>query len=85
MKDTLKYVGLDVHKEKIAVAVADEGREKPRYLGEIPHTTEGIRKLVKKLGIRNCFEFVMKLVQQDIHYTDYFLVWELNVMLLHHP
>ena len=34
MKDTLKYVGLDVHKEKIAVAVADEGREKPRYLGE---------------------------------------------------
>ena len=60
MKDTLKYVGLDVHKEKIAVAVADEGREKPRYLGEIPHTTEGIRKLVKKLGdpklLRVCYE-----------------------------
>ncbi len=33
MKNTTKYVGLDVSKEKIAVAIADEGREEPRYSG----------------------------------------------------
>ncbi|MRX57078.1 IS110 family transposase [Bacillus idriensis] len=60
MKDTLKYVGLDVSKEKIAVAIAEEGREEPRYFGMIPHTTEAIKKLVKKLGdtesLRVCYE-----------------------------
>ena len=50
MKDTTKYVGLDVSKEKIAVAIADEGREEPRYCGMIPNTPEAIRKLIKKLG-----------------------------------
>jgi hypothetical protein len=49
MKDTIKYVGLDVSKEKIAVAIADEGRDEPRYWGMIPNTVESIRKLVKKL------------------------------------
>ena len=60
MKDTLKFVGLDVSKEKIAVAVAEEGREEPRYYGLIPNTPEAIRKLVKKLGnpdvLRMCYE-----------------------------
>lgn len=55
-----KYVGLDVSKEKIAVAIAEEGREKPRYLGMIPNTAEGIIKLVNKLGdkqnLRMCYE-----------------------------
>lgn len=60
MKDTIKYVGLDVSKEKIAVAIAEEGRETPRYYGMIPHTLEAIRKLVEKLGDKNlikvCYE-----------------------------
>ena len=60
MKDTLKYVGLDVSKEKIAVAIAEEGREEPRYFGMIPHTDAAIRKLVNKLGdpntLRVCYE-----------------------------
>src|SRR5690625_1995480 len=60
MKDTIKYVGLDVHKEKISVAIAEEGREKPRYWGVIPHKYENVRKLVKKLGdptlLRICYE-----------------------------
>ncbi|WP_416825743.1 hypothetical protein [Ectobacillus polymachus] len=50
MKDTTKYVGLDVSKEKISVAIADEGRNEPKYLGMIYHTPEALRKLIKKLG-----------------------------------
>ena len=60
MKDTIKYVGLDVSKEKISVAIAEEGREAPRYYGMIPHSLEAIKKLVKKLGdkkqIKVCYE-----------------------------
>lgn len=60
MKDTIKYVGLDVSKEKIAVAIAEEGRGEPRYFGMISNTPEEIRKLVKKLGdpdtLRVCYE-----------------------------
>lgn len=49
MYNTTKYVGLDVSKEKVAIAIADEGRGKPRYLGTIPSTVDAIVKLVKKL------------------------------------
>lgn len=44
-----KYVGLDTHKDTIAVAIADACGGKPRYYGEIVNTPEAIRKLVKKL------------------------------------
>ena len=44
-----KYVGLDTHKETIAVAVADTLGGKPRYYGEIANTPDEVRKLVKKL------------------------------------
>lgn len=60
MKDNTKYVGLDVSKKKIAVAIADEGRKEPRYLGMIPNTPEDVRKLIKKLGepesLQVCYE-----------------------------
>jgi transposase len=48
-KYSTKYVGMDVHKETIAVAVAKEGRGEPVYYGEISNTAESIRKLVKKV------------------------------------
>ena len=44
-----KYIGLDTHKDTIAVAIADAGRNKPRYYGEIANTPEAVEKLVKKL------------------------------------
>lgn len=60
MKDNTKFVGLDVSKEKIAVAIADQGREKPRYYGMISNTPEAIRKLIKSLGnsenLKVCYE-----------------------------
>ncbi|MGJ7923314.1 IS110 family transposase, partial [Neobacillus sp. LXY-4] len=60
MNDNTKFVGLDVSKEKIAVAIADQGRGKPRYYGIIPHTVEAIRKLINKLGspenLKFCYE-----------------------------
>jgi len=47
------YVGLDVHKETIAVALAREGRSDPDYLGDIEHTPAAVRKLVKRLSRRD--------------------------------
>ena len=45
-----KYVGLDVHKATIVVAVADEGRGEVRKYGTIRNSPEAVLKLVGKLG-----------------------------------
>jgi len=50
MNEFSKYVGLDTHKDTIAVAVSDAFGGKPRYYGEIANTPEAITKLVKKLS-----------------------------------
>lgn len=55
----VRCIGLDVHAETIAVAVAEPDGE-VRALGVIPNHPESIRKLVKKLGpathLRACYE-----------------------------
>jgi transposase len=57
--NNVRFVGLDVHAETIAVAVAEPHGE-VRSLGVIPNRPESIRKLVKKLGppaqLRVCYE-----------------------------
>ena len=45
-----KYVGLDTHKDTIAVAVCEANRDKARYYGEIPNTPQALEKLIKKLS-----------------------------------
>src|SRR5258706_13734598 len=55
----VRFIGLDVHAETIAVAAAEPAGE-VRSLGVIPNRIESIRKLVKKLGpvkqLRVCYE-----------------------------
>jgi transposase len=46
----IKYVGLDAHKETIAVAVAQAGGGEVRYVGEIANTPVALTKLAKQLG-----------------------------------
>lgn len=55
------YVGLDVHKATIAVAVARPGRGEPEYRGEVANRPEEIRKLAKRLSpdgevVNFCYE-----------------------------
>src|ERR671912_207307 len=48
---TIKFIGLDVHKDSIAVAVADEGpKGEVRFYSTIPNTPEAIRRLVSRLS-----------------------------------
>jgi hypothetical protein len=49
MGKNTRFVGLDVHAETIAVAVA-EGRNQVRSLGTIANRPEAVRRLLGKLG-----------------------------------
>ena len=49
MKNFSTFIGMDVHKETIAVAIVGE-EGVPRYYGEIMNTPEAIAKLVKKVA-----------------------------------
>lgn len=71
MKNLL-FVGLDVHAQTIAVAVAEPGGE-VRSLGVIANRIEAVRKLLKQLGrpeqLRVCYEAGP---------TGYVLYWQLT-------
>ena len=45
-----RFVGLDVHKETIAVAIALPGREEPVYRGGIANKRSSLRRLVRNLS-----------------------------------
>ena len=59
MREKLRFLGLDVHAETIAVAVAEADGE-VRSLGTIANREESIRKFIRKLGspeqLRACYE-----------------------------
>jgi transposase len=58
--NTTRYVGLDVHKDSIVIAVAEEGREVARLVGTVPYDWKPLRKALEKLGPRSavycCYE-----------------------------
>src|SRR6266853_537109 len=62
MADRITYVGLDVHKESIVVAVASGGlRSEVREYGRIANTATALDRLLRKLGdagmvLRFCYE-----------------------------
>jgi|ERR1700722_4921785 len=68
----LRFVGLDVHADTIAVALAEESGE-VRSLGSIPNRPESIRKMIGRLGsvgkLRCCYEAGA---------TGYVLYWQLT-------
>ena len=72
--NNVRFIGLDVHAETIAVAVAEPDGE-VRSLGVIPNRSESIRKVMKKLGpadqLRVCYEAGP---------TGYVVYWELTAL-----
>lgn len=73
----VRWVGLDVHADSIAVAVAEPTGE-VRSLGQIPNRSESVRKLMKKLGpaasVRACYEAGP---------TGYVIYWQLTTLGVH--
>jgi transposase len=73
----VRFIGLDVHADTIAVAVAEPGGD-VRSIGIIPNRAESIRKLVKKLGpvgsLRVCYEAGP---------TGYVIYWQLTSLGVH--
>ena len=57
--DPTAFIGLDTHKNSIAAAIADDGRDgEVRFYGEIANTPEAIGKLAKKLSDKyDCLHF----------------------------
>jgi transposase len=72
MDSKIRFVGLDVHAETIAVAVA-EAEGEVRSLGVFPNRPESVRKMIGKLGpaekLKCCYEAGP---------TGYVLYWQLT-------
>ncbi len=70
----VRFLGLDVHADTIAVAVAEPGGE-VRPIGTIPNRPESIRKLMKKLGAADSLR-----AGYEAGPTGYVIYWQLTAL-----
>ena len=50
MTQSIKFIGLDVHKKSIFIAIADQDRDgEVRYYGKINNDMTAINKIIRKL------------------------------------
>jgi transposase len=55
--ENVRFVGLDVHADSIAIAVAEPGRGEPATVGIIPNDTVMLLKRLRRLGrVKCCYE-----------------------------
>jgi transposase len=70
----MRLVGLDVHSDKIAVAVVEPEGEQ-RFLGAIPNREDAVRRMIRRSGdpksLRACYEAGP---------TGFVLYWQLTAM-----
>jgi transposase len=57
-KPITSLVGLDVHKDSIAMAVAEAGREEPRFVGMVSPLWAPVSKVLGRLGRREALQIV---------------------------
>ena len=73
MRKIMRYVGMDVHAESIAIAVVDEGGME-RDVAVIPNRPEAIRKCLKKLGrTEELRRWVLAVLIADVFVGDWLL------------
>lgn len=81
----MRYVGLDVHAETIAVAVADagpDGNEEVRSLGIIPNRAVSVAKLMRKL-MDSLVRPEQLMVCYEAGPTGFVLYWEITQLGIH--
>lgn len=53
MTSNVKFIGMDVHKKKIMIAIADEGRQGDvRLYGAINNDVDSLNKFIRKIGCK---------------------------------
>ena len=59
-KKTKVYVGMDVHKDTVTIAVLPEGVREPRLVKRMSHDPRGLRRMLNRLAreleVRACYE-----------------------------
>ena len=50
MSSGRKFIGLDVHKDSIAIAIAEADMKEVRFFGTVCGTTEALHAALKKIG-----------------------------------
>ena len=75
MREKLRFLGMDVHAETIAVAIAEPDGE-VRTLGTIANREESVRKFIRKLARQSIYEHAMKPARRGLPFPGSLHSWE---------